>query len=175
MWLTVWGTINEIKLFVKLNTNVASCKYCGVGRRSLLYISLKINNSNNNNNVKKTKKKKTVPQGLFGPWQDGYWKINWKWFRTKLASFSGVISRKFHIDSWMLPLHWLFYGPLTAIRLRKVCLRLSQSPCGLSRGFAAARFLVLWVRISLGAWISVSCDCCVLLDRCLCIWLITRP
>ena len=33
------------------------------------------------------------------------------------------------------------------------------------RGFAAARLLELWVRIPLGAWMSVSCDCRVLSGR----------
>jgi hypothetical protein len=38
----------------------------------------------------------------------------------------------------------------------------------LKRGSAAARLLGLWVRILLGAWISVSCECCVLSGRGLC-------
>jgi hypothetical protein len=44
-----------------------------------------------------------------------------------------------------------------------------QWPRGLRRGSAAVRFL------RLQAWMSVSCDCCVLLGRVLCIELITRP
>jgi hypothetical protein len=32
-------------------------------------------------------------------------------------------------------------------------------PCGLRRGFAAARLLGLWVRIQSGAWMSVSSEC----------------
>jgi hypothetical protein len=42
-------------------------------------------------------------------------------------------------------------------------------------GSAAARLLGLWVRIPPGAWMSVSCECCVLSDRVLCDGLITRP
>jgi hypothetical protein len=38
----------------------------------------------------------------------------------------------------------------------------SQRPRGLRRGSAAARLLGLWVRIPPGAWMSVSCECCVL-------------
>jgi hypothetical protein len=38
----------------------------------------------------------------------------------------------------------------------------SQWPCGLRRGSAAARLLGLWFRIPPGAWMSVSCECCVL-------------
>ena len=45
----------------------------------------------------------------------------------------------------------------------------------LRRGFEVARLLVLWVRIPLGAWISVCCECCVLSDGGLCVGLITRP
>jgi hypothetical protein len=43
------------------------------------------------------------------------------------------------------------------------------------RGSVAARFLGLWVRISPEAWMSVSCECCVLSGRGLCVGLITRP
>jgi hypothetical protein len=50
----------------------------------------------------------------------------------------------------------------------------SQWPRGLRRGSAAARLLGLRIRIPLGAWISVSCECCVLSGRCLCVGLITR-
>jgi hypothetical protein len=38
-----------------------------------------------------------------------------------------------------------------------------------------SRFLGLWVRNLLGAWMSVSCECSVLSDRGLCVGLITRP
>jgi hypothetical protein len=39
----------------------------------------------------------------------------------------------------------------------------------------AARLLELWVRIPPEAWMSVCCECCVLLCRGLCVGLITRP
>jgi hypothetical protein len=42
-------------------------------------------------------------------------------------------------------------------------------------GSAAARLLGLWVRMQLGAWMSVSCQCCVLSGRGLCVGLIPRP
>jgi hypothetical protein len=45
----------------------------------------------------------------------------------------------------------------------------------LSRGSAVARLLRLWVRISPGAWMSVSCECCVVSGRGLCVELITLP
>jgi hypothetical protein len=45
----------------------------------------------------------------------------------------------------------------------------------LRRDSAAARFLGLRVRIPPGAWMSVSCECCVLSGRGLCVGLITRP
>jgi hypothetical protein len=50
-----------------------------------------------------------------------------------------------------------------------------QLPRGLRRGFAAARLLAFRVNIPSGAWMSVSCDCCVLSGRVLCEGLITRP
>jgi hypothetical protein len=40
-------------------------------------------------------------------------------------------------------------------------------------GFATVRLLGLRVRIPPGAWVSISCDCCVLSG--LCDGLITRP
>jgi hypothetical protein len=51
----------------------------------------------------------------------------------------------------------------------------SQWPRGLRRGSAPARLLGLWVRTRPGAWMSVSCECCVLSGRGLCFGLITRP
>ena len=52
---------------------------------------------------------------------------------------------------------------------------LSQWSRGLRRGFAAARLLWLRVRIPPRAWMSVSCECCVLSGRGLCDGLITHP
>jgi hypothetical protein len=43
------------------------------------------------------------------------------------------------------------------------------------RGSAAASLLGSRVRIPPGAWMSVSCESCVLSDRGLCVGLITRP
>jgi len=40
---------------------------------------------------------------------------------------------------------------------------------------AAASLLKLWVRITAGAWMFVSCECCVLSGRGLCDELITSP
>ena len=51
----------------------------------------------------------------------------------------------------------------------------SQWPRGLRRGSAAARLLGLWVWIPPGSWMSVSCECCVMTGRGLCVGLITRP
>jgi hypothetical protein len=46
---------------------------------------------------------------------------------------------------------------------------------GLRRGSTAARLLGLWVRIPLRAWMSVSCECCLLSGRGLCDELVPRP
>jgi hypothetical protein len=48
-------------------------------------------------------------------------------------------------------------------------------PHGLSRGFAAARLLGIRIRIPPGAWMSVCCECYVLLGRDLCDGPITCP
>ena len=44
----------------------------------------------------------------------------------------------------------------------------SRWPHGLRRGSAAPRLLGLWVRIPLGVWKTVCCECCVLSGRGLC-------
>ena len=56
-----------------------------------------------------------------------------------------------------------------------MCYCRSQWPRGLRRRFSAARLLRLWVRIPPGSWMFVCFECCVLLGRCLCDGLITRP
>jgi len=57
----------------------------------------------------------------------------------------------------------------------RILARRSQWPRGLRRGCAAARLQVSRVRIPPAAWRSVSCECCLLSGRGLCIGLITRP
>jgi hypothetical protein len=51
----------------------------------------------------------------------------------------------------------------------------SQWLRSLNRGSAAVRFLGLRVRIAQGAWMFISCECCVMSGRGLCVGLITRP
>jgi hypothetical protein len=53
--------------------------------------------------------------------------------------------------------------------------RRSQWPRGLMRGSTAARLLGLWIRIPRRAWMSVSCECCVLSGTGLCDELVSRP
>jgi len=55
------------------------------------------------------------------------------------------------------------------------CPYLNPCPRGLKRGSAVSRFLGLCVRIPPGTWMFVSCECCMLSDRGLCIGMITRP
>ena len=51
----------------------------------------------------------------------------------------------------------------------------SQGSSSLTHGSGAVRLLGLRVRIQPGAWMSVSCVCCVFSGRCLCDGPITRP
>jgi hypothetical protein len=51
----------------------------------------------------------------------------------------------------------------------------SQGPRGLRSGSGAARLLGLWVRMPPGAWMSISCEWCVLSSRDICVWPITCP
>jgi hypothetical protein len=60
-------------------------------------------------------------------------------------------------------------------RRSKTAVSRSRWPRGLRRGSAVARMLGLRARIPLGAWKSVSCECCVLSGRGLCVGLITHP
>jgi len=57
----------------------------------------------------------------------------------------------------------------------KVPHRRSQWPRGLRRRSVTACLLELLFRIPAGAWIPVSCECCVLSGRGLCDGLITCP
>jgi len=77
------------------------------------------------------------------------------------------------------PAHKLIINSLILSFPLKFCLVLfytaGQWPRGLRRRSSAARPLRLWVRIPSGAWIFVSCECCVLSGRGFCDGLITRP
>ena len=63
---------------------------------------------------------------------------------------------------------------LNFIILKKMACR-SEWPRGLRHGSVASRLLGLWVRVPPEAWNSISCVCCVLWCRGLCVGLITRP
>jgi hypothetical protein len=73
----------------------------------------------------------------------------------------------------ILCLYYSFIGNMYFIRL--ILKGRSQWPCGLRRRSAATRLLRLWVRIAPGAWMFVSCECCVLSRRGLWDELITCP
>ena len=64
-------------------------------------------------------------------------------------------------------------GRISAGYMINICR--SRWPRGLRLRSATARLLRLRVRIPPGAWMSVSCECCVLSGRGLCDELITRP
>jgi len=85
------------------------------------------------------------------------------WSQPKLQN--NPLSAVFH---WLIAQHTSIYwgrGPHQ---------RRSQWPRVLKRRFADVRLLRLWVRIPRGSWMSVCCDCFVLLVRGLCDKLITR-
>jgi hypothetical protein len=71
----------------------------------------------------------------------------------------------------------LYTVVLKAVFIVSSNLRFSRSrwPRFLRRGSAAVRLLRLWVWIPPVAWMSVSCECCVLSGRDLCFGLISRP
>ena len=80
----------------------------------------------------------------------------------------------------------LYLNPFTTVWCTKVetmwriycpynVLSQSQWPRGLRHRSVTARLLRLCVRIPLGTWMSVCCECCVLSRTGLCDELITRP
>jgi len=64
---------------------------------------------------------------------------------------------------------------LSQIKVPNTHGRRSQWPSGLKRMSTAACLLRLWLRIPLGVWMSVNCECCMLSGRGLCGELITLP
>jgi len=69
-----------------------------------------------------------------------------------------------------------FYGALKELIITySITFCRFQWPRVLRCRSAAARLLILWVRIPPGSWMSVCCECCVLSGRGLCDGLITRP
>jgi hypothetical protein len=76
------------------------------------------------------------------------------------------------LDEWSARPKDLFLIVFVKIR---ICLSRSHWPRGIRRGSAVPRFLGLRLRIPPVAWVSVSCECCVLSGRGFCVGLITRP
>ena len=69
--------------------------------------------------------------------------------------------------------HWPFRYQVTYALIIESVLRRSRWTRGLRRGCAASRLLGFRFRIQPGAWVSISCRCCVLSGRRLC-WLLVQ-
>jgi hypothetical protein len=88
-----------------------------------------------------------------------------------------------HVHAFVMRLWWWTYRSRNMWKEHKWQLIIyywlpncrSQWPRRLRSRSAAARLLRFWVRIPLGSWISISCECCVLSGRGFCDELITRP
>ena len=89
------------------------------------------------------------------------WLLGWHYRRSEICELWKHFTKEHSI--------WL------ACHLYSIYFGRFQWPRGLRRVSAAARLLVLRVRISPGAWKSVSCECCVLSGIGLCVGLISRP
>jgi hypothetical protein len=78
------------------------------------------------------------------------------------------VTRRHNPEEWKPKngIHYMFYFHITGFLL------INWSTKGFKS--TAARLLGLWVRILPGAWIFVSCECCVLSGRGLCNGLITH-
>jgi len=81
----------------------------------------------------------------------------------------------FRPQGTIIKYHWWQFSAKTYYILIVNLYCRSQWPRGLRRRSAATRLLRLGVRIPPGAWMAVSCGCCVLSGRGLCDELITRP
>jgi len=78
-----------------------------------------------------------------------------------------------HMSKWFQA-NWLILNP-TKTQVLKFTSDKLPILRGLRHRSVAARLLGLWVQIPPGAWMSVSCECCVLSGRGLCDGLITHP
>jgi len=93
--------------------------------------------------------------------------LNYKYFAIFLPTFSlSTISSNDSEFMTETKIRWISKGTIDTWR--------SPRPHGLKCRSAAARLLALRVWISSGAWISVSCHCCVLSGRGLCDGLVFR-
>ena len=91
------------------------------------------------------------------------------------TSLSLILINILFFKPWILTTNdMMFNGRLSWTQYTYNYCSRSQRPCGVRRRSPAAR-LRLWVRISPGAYMSVCCECCMLLGRGLCDELITRP
>jgi hypothetical protein len=94
------------------------------------------------------------------------------------TNFQDEILQKFtntlnHMSKWFQA-NWLILNP-TKTQVLKFTSGKLPNLCGLRHRSAATRLLGLWVRIPPEAWMSFSCECCVLSGRGLCDRLITHP
>ena len=87
-----------------------------------------------------------------------------------LQRFTHILNR---MSKWFQA-NWLILNP-TETQVLKFTSGKLPNLRGLRHRSAAACLLGLWVRIPPGAWMTVSCECCVLLGRGLCDRLITHP
>jgi hypothetical protein len=81
-------------------------------------------------------------------------------------------STVYRMQMFLLPKRGLASENLTISLM--FCASNNSSADASGRGLAA-RLLELWVRILPRAWMSVSCECCVMSGRGLCDELVTRP
>ena len=95
-----------------------------------------------------------------------------------VTSLSRDTTTNFNVG-YFAPYYYVVIIKYTAITIKyydsQPALCRSQWLRGLRSGTSAVSLLGLRVRIPPGAWMSVSCECCVLSGRGLCVGLITRP
>jgi hypothetical protein len=86
-------------------------------------------------------------------------RLFWPWFLCHAAVNSS------HLSSWVFRFIIMTDWRINCLMANQIRSHRSCWPRCLRRGSAASRWLGLRVRIPLGVWMSVCCDCCVLWNK----------
>jgi len=89
--------------------------------------------------------------------------------QSKVRRYEVQQNNNWHLVGFYSSVITIMHGPLNikytktvpSLQQAHVISCRSQWPRGLTGRFSAARLLRLWVRISVGTWMSVCCECCV--------------
>jgi hypothetical protein len=108
--------------------------------------------------------------------------VSWNTRNSSALTLGSLLMWNFHVLLRILCTHisspqesCIFHSPRPWFKVRNNISCRSQWPCCLRRGSSTARLLGSWLRIPPRAWMSVSCECCLMSGRGLCDGLVRRP